>query len=345
MDFRELVATVGDEPVFETGLLLAGRNGPDAVRRQLSRWTRSGRTIQLRRGLYALAPPWQRRRPHPFLIANRIAPGSYVSGLSALAFAHAIPEYVPETTSVGPGRPHIRESPCGRFSFRHLKPRLRFGYRAVALGDDQQAFVATPEKALLDLVHLHPGGDQCAYLAELRLDYDALRLPTLADFAARPRRRCGQAGRDCGWRRRTRHLRGMLAWAVCSATGWLDFPRTAPNSAMSQVCDEHEACGRLHPPNAPLPCALGSGRLIALVFRLGGWRQRLILVCFGLAVRSAVALDHVGEDVEGGPAPGLLRGRFARIVFARRASHGRAPARCATVWGGGGGILRICHFS
>ena len=185
MDFRELVATIGDEPVFETGLLLAGRSDPDAVRRQLSRWTRGGRTIQFRRGLYALAPPWQRRRPHPFLIANRVAPGSYVSGLSALAFAHAIPEYVPETTSVGPGRPHIRESPCGRFSFRHLKLRLRFGYRAVALGDDQQAFVATPEKALLDLVHLHPGGDQCAYLTELRLDYDALHLPTLADFAAR----------------------------------------------------------------------------------------------------------------------------------------------------------------
>ena len=185
MDFRELVATVGDEPVFETGLLLAGRSDPDAVYRQLSRWTRGGRTIQLRRGLYALAPPWQRRRPHPFLIANRIAPGSYVSGLSALAFAYAIPEYVAETTSVGPGRPHIRESPCGRFSFRYLQPRLRFGYCALALGDDQEAFVATPEKALLDLVHFHPGGDQCAYLAELRLDYDALHLPTLTDFATR----------------------------------------------------------------------------------------------------------------------------------------------------------------
>ena len=70
MDFRELVATVGDEPVFETSLLLAGRSDPDAVRRQLSRWTRGGRTIQFRRGLYALAPPWQRRRPHPFLITG-----------------------------------------------------------------------------------------------------------------------------------------------------------------------------------------------------------------------------------------------------------------------------------
>ena len=51
------------------------------------------------------------------------------------------------------------------------------------LGNDQQAFVATPEKALLDIVHLHPGGDDRAYLEELRLDYDALRMETLAEFA------------------------------------------------------------------------------------------------------------------------------------------------------------------
>jgi hypothetical protein len=39
----------------------------------------------------------------------------------------------------------------------------------VDLGDNQQAFVATPEKALLDLVHLQPGGDSAEYLQELRL--------------------------------------------------------------------------------------------------------------------------------------------------------------------------------
>ena len=185
MDFRTLVATVGDEPVFETGLLLAGGSDRNSVRRQLSRWTRDGRTVQLRRGLYALAPPWRRREPHPFLLANRIVPGSYVSGLSALAFAHAIPEYVPETTSVGPSRPHIRQSTLGRFSFRHLKPQLRFGYRNLDLGNDQRAFVATPEKALLDLIYLQPGGDDTAYLVELRVEYELLCLRTLTALAAR----------------------------------------------------------------------------------------------------------------------------------------------------------------
>ena len=66
MKFAKLLDLVSDEPVFETGLLLAEAVNPDAVRVQLSRWVRAGRLYQLRRGLYALAPPFQRVRPHPF---------------------------------------------------------------------------------------------------------------------------------------------------------------------------------------------------------------------------------------------------------------------------------------
>ena len=68
-----------------------------------------------------------------------------------------------------------------------MKPNLRFGYRQVTLGAEQQAFVAEPEKALLDPVYLHPGGDDSAYLKELRLNFDALRLNRVEAFA----RECG----------------------------------------------------------------------------------------------------------------------------------------------------------
>ena len=54
MKFARLLEIVGDEPVFETGLLLCGDVDPADVRRQLSRWTRNGQLHQLRRGLYAL---------------------------------------------------------------------------------------------------------------------------------------------------------------------------------------------------------------------------------------------------------------------------------------------------
>ena len=176
---------MADEPVFETGFLLAGPGDPQAVERQLSRWVASGKVQQMRRGLYALAPPWRQTTPHPFLLANRLVPSSYVSGLSALAYAHGIPEYVAEVTSITAGRPHVRQLPFGRFSFRHLKADRLFGYRLLDLDSSQQAFVATPEKALLDTVYLQPGGDDVAYLRELRLDFSVLDLAALDELSAR----------------------------------------------------------------------------------------------------------------------------------------------------------------
>lgn len=185
MEFERLLELVGDEPVFETALLLAGNVNPDSVRLQLTRWTNSGRVYQLRRSLYAVAPPYQKVKPYPFLIANRMQRASYVSGHSALSFYGLIPDIVQTTFSVTAGRPERLETPLGVFEFRHVKPELLRGYRTTALHSlktpEQQALVATPEKALLDLVYLQPGGDQPAYLRELRLqnlerlDLDALR--------------------------------------------------------------------------------------------------------------------------------------------------------------------------
>lgn len=186
MELKVLVELVGDEPVFETGFLLAGDAQPEDVRRQLSRWVKAGRLYQLRRGLYALAPPFQKVKPHPFVIANRMVHGSYVSCQSALAHYGLIPETVPVVVSVSTGRPGRWETPLGTFEFRHVKPELLFGYRQVELGGGAQAFLATPEKALLDLIYLHPGADSPAYLGELRLqNLDRLDPDVLDSLAAR----------------------------------------------------------------------------------------------------------------------------------------------------------------
>jgi len=169
MEFKNLIEIAGDEPAFETGLLLAGEVDPADVRRQLSRWTKAKRLYQLRRGLYTLAPPFQKVKPHPFLIANFMVRGSYVSCQSALAHYGLIPEYVPAVTSVTAARPAHWETAFGIFEFRHLKVDLLRGYRLLDLGAGQKAFVAIPEKALLDLIHLHPEADSPEYLRELRL--------------------------------------------------------------------------------------------------------------------------------------------------------------------------------
>jgi len=170
MKFDALLEIVEGEPVFETGFLLAGDVDPADVHRQLSRWVRSGRLHQLRRGLYAVAPPYRRVTPHPFVVANRLVRGSYVSLQSALAFHGLIPEHVPVTTSVTTGRPQRRENPFGSFEYHHVSPTLLDGYRLETLAGGQEALVATPAKALADLVRLVPGADSPAYLSELRLE-------------------------------------------------------------------------------------------------------------------------------------------------------------------------------
>lgn len=191
MKWPDLVALVSREPVFRSSLLLSGTVSTAQIRLQLTRWVQSGRLIQLRRGLYVLAPPWRQVEPHPFLIANALQPGSYVSQQSALAFHGLIPEHVPIVTSLGPGRPETIHNPLGAFQFKHIARRLVDGYSQIDVAPAQQAFVAGPEKALLDMLYLTPGGDSEEYLQGLRLqNLDTVRtqaLLTLAERSGKPR--------------------------------------------------------------------------------------------------------------------------------------------------------------
>jgi len=191
MEFAELLRTAGNEPVFETGLLLAGEVDADDVRRQLSRWATAGRIVQLRRGLYAIAAPYRKVEPHPFVISNQLRPHSYVSMQSALAFFGWIPEAVPVTTAVTTGRPGRHATPLGAQLYRHLGIKLMFGYTREEVAPGQHALVAAPEKALLDLVYLTPGADSAAYLDGLRLQgleqLDRQRLAALVQRADRPK--------------------------------------------------------------------------------------------------------------------------------------------------------------
>ncbi|MBN1961115.1 MAG: hypothetical protein JW841_09225 [Deltaproteobacteria bacterium] len=191
MEFERLLELVSDEPVFETSLLLAGNVKPPGVRLQLARWAKSGKVYQLRRGLYALAPPYQKVKPHPFLVANRMQRASYVSGSSALAFFGLIPDTLYATFSVTTRRPEYHSTPLGNFAFQHIKPLYLRGYLVHELGCGQHAFIATPEKALLDLVYLQPAGDTLTYLQELRLQnlerLDLIALQQQAEIFGSPK--------------------------------------------------------------------------------------------------------------------------------------------------------------
>ena len=183
MKWDGLLSIIGKDPVFHSSLLRVGLINSVDLGRQLSRWVKSGKLIQLRRSLYALSEQYRKTTPHLFYVANRLKKGSYISLQSALEFYGLIPEYVPTVMSVTTGRPETLSTPLGTFSFRHIKKDLFFGYEIVDFKDDQLVSIASPEKALLDLLYLMPGSDTIEYLHELRLQnlntFDPTRLKNL----------------------------------------------------------------------------------------------------------------------------------------------------------------------
>jgi predicted transcriptional regulator of viral defense system len=79
---------------------------------------------------------------------------AYVSLQSAL-FHHGLIEQIPSVTyAVTLARPHRLKTPLGTISFHRMPPELFKGFE---LSSPSDAKVATPEKALFDLLYLAPG--------------------------------------------------------------------------------------------------------------------------------------------------------------------------------------------
>ena len=124
--------------------------------------------------------------PHPFVIANRLVAGSYISLEMALSYYSLIPEHVAVITSVTTGRPGEWRNEFGRFLYRHIQPRYFFGMEYRLIVNNQYAYVAYPEKALLDYIYLRKNGDSPAFIQSLRLqNLEQLDLERLARFGHR----------------------------------------------------------------------------------------------------------------------------------------------------------------
>lgn len=189
MRWKQLQQIVKDQPFFESSLLISGNTTPHQVQRQLSDWVKANKVTQLRRGIYAMP----QHNPHPFVVANHLVKGSYVSLQMALGYYHLIPEHVAVVTSVTTQRPGKFANKYGRFTYRHIHPNLFFGIDYRHLVDGEYAYIATPEKALLDLIYLQPQGDSVAYINSLRLQQleilDIERLHQLAARSGKPKLR------------------------------------------------------------------------------------------------------------------------------------------------------------
>jgi predicted transcriptional regulator of viral defense system len=169
MNFADFVRQIQPFSVFESQLVWPFYPSPQHAQRQLTDWVRAGKLLQLRRGLYALPPPYAGERPARYVVANRLVQPSYVSLQAGLAYYGMIPEHVVTITSITTGRPQKLTNDFGRFWYRHVKNDFFFGFQYRPVTKTQHAYMATPEKALLDLIYLTPDGESEAYIRELRL--------------------------------------------------------------------------------------------------------------------------------------------------------------------------------
>lgn len=185
MKFDEFLKRVEKLPVIEAEALSVGSASPVKLRVQLSRWSRSGKLIQLRRGVYLLSKRYRKIEIFEPYIASILKKPSYVSLEKALEFHGVIPEAVPVYTSVTTKRAISFSSEAGRFSYQHIRKSLFWGYGSVTM-NKQTAFIAAAEKALLDLIYLKAKNVSPEYVDELRLqNIGKIGMKRLREFAAR----------------------------------------------------------------------------------------------------------------------------------------------------------------
>lgn len=154
MKYDGVLAAVKAYPCFGEDVLSTLGGSKAGRRLQLSRWSRAGKVIRLKRGLYCLPPGKGGPDFSMRWLANTLYSPSYLSLEFMLSWYDMIPERVHTITSVTTMKTARFENSLGRFVYRHLKPALFFGFEEGRDEFDSPILMATPEKALLDYVYL-----------------------------------------------------------------------------------------------------------------------------------------------------------------------------------------------
>jgi predicted transcriptional regulator of viral defense system len=185
MRFDDFLKQVRGLPVVDAKILLAGVANPVSINVQLSRWCKSGKLLKLKNNIYLLPEGFRKVDIYEPHIAAVLKKPSYISLEKAFEYHGLIPEAVPVYTSVTTKRPQRIVTPIGTFDYRHIKNSLFWGYGSVTV-NKQQAFIASPEKALLDFFYLKGLRIDDDYLYEMRLqNFSQINFSRLIDFAKR----------------------------------------------------------------------------------------------------------------------------------------------------------------
>ena len=194
-----MIELVGYRNIPLESSVLQGLMGDYAFpRNKVSALEKRGSIIRLKKGLYVVSDKISRTPLSRELIANHLYGPSYVSFETALAFYGVIPERVFAVRSATLKRARRFENAVGRFEYVAV-PREYYsiGIRRHTVGNDYAYMIATPEKALCDVILATPNlrlqsvkAMQVYLEDDLRVDFSALQ-----NVGTEIVRQCSEAGR------------------------------------------------------------------------------------------------------------------------------------------------------
>jgi predicted transcriptional regulator of viral defense system len=115
-----------------------------------------GEILHVRRGLYCLAPKYQKKKINLYALAQHIYGPSYISLESALSWHGWIPEAVYTLTSASSGKAKEFKNPLGAFSYNRVPQKVFYSGVERLTDDAGDVFLmASPIKALADYVYVH----------------------------------------------------------------------------------------------------------------------------------------------------------------------------------------------
>jgi predicted transcriptional regulator of viral defense system len=152
MKFDTFLHNFGENAIIDSASFVLLDEKLVDIRRQVSGWVKKGYLLQLKKGVYVFNDTYRKVVPSQRFIANYLVMPSYLSLEYALGYYDLIPERVTVYSSLTTKKTQTFTNNLGKFEYCSIKESLFFGF-IKATSDNQEFFIALPEKAILDFFY------------------------------------------------------------------------------------------------------------------------------------------------------------------------------------------------
>jgi predicted transcriptional regulator of viral defense system len=154
------------------------------TKKVITKLTRNGWLIRVKRGLYAISDLSNRGflSLSPYIVANLLVKDSYVSFESALSYHGMFDQLTNRTISISRVQYKTVLLQSFEYSFVTVKEDWFFGWQEVTI-DNKTVRIAVPEKALIDMIQFHKSKYSIDVVVEkLTLYKDSLDLQKMTEY-------------------------------------------------------------------------------------------------------------------------------------------------------------------